>query len=197
MISPMTNDVYFLDTALASPLLSGHEKNESDDIARCDIESAVIIVKNQCIEKDSTREEDRCATRLELLDFCMQLTLMISIIHRDFFIHQTYTFVILLMYAVALFWKNHSSPLLKNVDVVSQNDATGGDQAKDDAIKEGATVNLCCIWGDFFMEHAGYVALIVWDFLFLMEEGDNINLHGESFYLFQSEIALSVIIMVW
>lgn len=60
----MTNDVYFIDAALASPLLSRHEKYENDDIASCDIESAVIIVKNECIEKDSTREEDRCSTRV-------------------------------------------------------------------------------------------------------------------------------------
>lgn len=109
--------------------------------------------------------------QLELLDFCMQLILMISIIHRDFFIHQTYTFVIILMYAVALFWKNRSSPVSENEHVVSQNAATGMDRAKGDVKNEGATVNLCCIWGDYFLEHAGYIALIVWDFLFLMEEG--------------------------
>lgn len=197
MITPLKNDDYFVDAALTSPLLSRHEKMCSDNNASLDVETAVITDENECKGKGSTREQDRYASRLELLDFCMQLTLMISIIHRDFFIHQTYTFVIILMYALALFWRNLPPFMSTNDGIEAQNDLTGMDQAKGNAKNGGCTNLICCIWGDFFMEHAGYIALIVWDLLFLMEEGDNISLNGGSFYLFQSEIALSFIILMW
>ncbi len=105
----------------------------------------------------------------------MQLTLMISIIHRDFFIHQTYTFVIILMYALALFWRNLPPFMSTNDGIEAQNDLTGMDQAKGNAKNGGCTNLICCIWGDFFMEHAGYIALIVWDLLFLMEEGVSVS----------------------